>query len=1442
MAILTADNFKYQARKPLDSRVVQKTIADMTAMAESIIYNGIIVYVEDEQKFYTFNVNNTVDPILKKWRELNTGGGNASIRRYAQDTDYKADEIILYDDKLYLVLADFKSDNTQTAIADSFDLDLGNTKFVPVDENTHCVEYKQNTKYNKDDLVYVNNELARVVADYTSDNTSSITVVESFNADITSGKLVLISNKNNRLKSNMKLATTIGNTTIVTPSDLSLVLIIEAKLNQLVWDKDGTVGYISSIDTTNSTFTVTTITKSADKSVRYYSGVELDDTILNQSTINFTDLAVVTGTTVNDVKVAQLVYDKKGTVAIIDSINTTNGEIKVTTITTKGKQFIPEFYRYNKQLNTDVDTTQLILFSDLNVPTTMTINDLELNQIIFDEDGTVSKIENIDTVNNEVTVRIITIDTIPTAIKIYKVTDTLDLIVDSQKLINIPVGITDAEIDQLVYDNEGTVAKIINIDYTLGKMMVQTITGIGMPTSPDHKEPRIRKGGSDYAVGDIIETTTTGTFVKVTQVDANGVLIEVVHEPTATAPSTVNGKDAEIDYEQVIYGGYGKYWYPLTDAAVLVAQTIAEGFSFEQGYEYEITNGGTGYNIDDVIASDITGKNVKVTQIGPSGEILAVAFTRSTTISTSGSGATIVSILSNDVFIIPDSRWNIGTALFTITNDDGASVQFLRTDNILTKYNAGKGTIYKFTFDNIDGVIVQEKTALSGSGVLYVSTLPTNATTMSKDILYVSEEGYCITNDNVNIHTSDFSNELKEYSTFSTGDKIKKNTTITKDKILYRATSDITVSNWNTDYKKLEEIKTDSAIIGGFIPNRYYAQNETIIEDNLVYSRITAGVSDTTLGADITNWKLVTKLHSSGQRRVRALISKNQSFTGSSWTDVNVSYYDGDQSMINGNYLVVPQNGIYAINLNQKMITVASKSEARFENDSGVIIAYSENNTTNSHVPSLSTVAYLTAGTKIKARNYFSTATAYTNQDKYFEMILLSDDQSDNLVAEAAVPYQSSWAATTTVLKFENSSNPSVINSNGTITLPEDGSYIFNLTSEISTANKAHGNDLYIMYKDIQEVHTKSYTNNISAITWSTITSIVTGKKGDVFEFQNLPSTAYTTSNLKKKAELRIFKIKSTNVSLTSKDLYADYVEEHKNDPSYMTYEEWVIRKYNQDNLTVTATINANQSLPMSTVKPLAITYKSGELDMIDTSSANIYKLKAPVSGYYSIESSPIRLNKSAQSAIIISKNTDANWSEPLAFAEVTSNNWASSVSKQVWLDANECVVIKMRIANVTDASILAPSEVGLNEITMTLLHTGSPEGDINRPDTWTPNTEVYLGNNLYGIRYTGSVAFTANQISKINQSNPTNNNTNNIQVTHTGFNGKNVVNYGGIWDRNTTHGTNYINMPFNSYYTNNECIIGCMFSYIPSTSVNLYFWNSKDGTTSYDVWCTYTK
>jgi len=763
MAILTADNFKYQGRKPLDSRIVQKTKTDMTSMAESIIYSGIICYVEDEQKFYVFDTNNTVDPILKKWRELTTGGsGNAKINRYKQNTDYKTDEIIIYDDKIYLVLADFKSDNTQAALADSFDLDLKNNKFVPLDKDTNCVEYKQNTNYIKDMLVYVDNKLARVVADFISDNTAT-NINDAFDIDIASNKLVLVSEDKvvDRIKSNTTLTTTIGSTTTIAITDLPSTTINDVKLNQLVYDKDGTVGFISNIDITNNDVTVLTITKSDgnEKTIRYKSDVLLDKTILNQSTINFTDLNTLY--TVADLLENKLVYDKDGTVGKIDTITTTPAgtTIVITTLTTSIKGFELDYYKYDNLLNKDVDTTQNILFTDLSISTTLTINDLKENQIVFDEEGTISKIENIDTVNNELTVRIITIDTISASMKEYKITETLDLAVDSQLLVNVPSGvnINDIMIDQLVYDDNGTVAKIISIDTTQNKLLVQTITGLGMPIAPDTKKLKIENGGSGYQVGDIIESTTAGLFAKVTMVDTNGAILEIT-DITATAQS-VNGTDAKIGNEQVIYGGYGRNWAALSNAAVQVATVVAEKFVYEEGYTFEIVNAGSNYAVGDIIGTDKSDVFVSITSVGVSGEILNVQYTRDDTVTTSGTGANISAIPSKDVFIILDKYWNEGIALFTLVNDDGAWVEFLRTDDSLVKYSAGPNNkTYKFVYNPANGTITQSYTMCNGGGSTEGISFEETKNYLENDLIMRNNKLYKCTQDYTS--TNDFDTDL----------------------------------------------------------------------------------------------------------------------------------------------------------------------------------------------------------------------------------------------------------------------------------------------------------------------------------------------------------------------------------------------------------------------------------------------------------------------------------------------------------------------------------------------------------------------------------------------------------------------------------------------------------------------------------------------------------
>lgn len=293
-------------------------------------------------------------------------------------------------------------------------------------------------------------------------------------------------------------------------------------------------------------------------------------------------------------------------------------------------------------------------------------------------------------------------------------------------------NINDIELEQLVYDNKGTVGRITKIDPTTKDIEVETITiagsgsgAPGMPIAPDTKELKIKNGGNGYAVGDIVESTTTGIFAEVTSVDSNGIILDVT-DTTATAQST-SGTGAVIDYEQIIYGGYGTNWAALSDAAVLVAQALADKFEYETGYDFDITNAGTGYSIGDVIATDVTDINVIVTNVNSNGEIQSVEYTRNSVNTTTGTGATIAAQPNSNIFIIPKEYWNNGTALFSLVNDEGAQVEFYRTGDVLVKYNAGANSnIYKFTYNEVNGTIKQEAVKISGGDSKLIRNVKAN--------------------------------------------------------------------------------------------------------------------------------------------------------------------------------------------------------------------------------------------------------------------------------------------------------------------------------------------------------------------------------------------------------------------------------------------------------------------------------------------------------------------------------------------------------------------------------------------------------------------------------------------------------------------------------------------------------------------------------------------
>ena len=74
MGISIADNFNYQASKPLDSRIKYDTLSAMKSAVDATLYDGCMAYCVATDKYYKWLSSNTVDTDLGKWREFSAGG------------------------------------------------------------------------------------------------------------------------------------------------------------------------------------------------------------------------------------------------------------------------------------------------------------------------------------------------------------------------------------------------------------------------------------------------------------------------------------------------------------------------------------------------------------------------------------------------------------------------------------------------------------------------------------------------------------------------------------------------------------------------------------------------------------------------------------------------------------------------------------------------------------------------------------------------------------------------------------------------------------------------------------------------------------------------------------------------------------------------------------------------------------------------------------------------------------------------------------------------------------------------------------------------------------------------------------------------------------------------------------------------------------------------
>lgn len=1134
MALVIGDQFSYQARKPLDSRLVASNLASLLAINEATVYNGIQVYVESEKQFYVFNSSNAVDAVTGKWREFNPGSSKI--------------------------------------------------------EGT--------LKYSK-----------------------------AFTKNVNDNEVIAF-------------------------ADISgVTAITDIKTNQFINDAAGIIGKVVSVDSTNNEITINIMSKDTvinTEIVKYNN--TLDPELNKVQTINFTDLDISTTETIVDFDTNRLVYDIEGTIAKVLSKDETAGTLNVVPVTVDIAISANDIYVIDtlQELDPTINKQQTFPFSWISGGTTKLITDIETKQLVYDKNGTLAKIDSVDITGNTISITVITA-TKDKSVEVYKylgvnglnkISGTLNVCaytdIDTTKLLNnIRVG-------ELVYDNDGTLGKITNIDIPGSAINVQTLTASGMTYAPLLKELVVKDGGKNYAVGEIIESSTGGVFAEITDVGANGEIISV-NNTTAIASTTTN-KSATVDYDTVIYGAFGKNWSPLSNSSASVTQIISEPFEYEAGYTYEIVNGGSGYKVGDIV-SDTTG-TMEVVKVNASGAVEELKYSRQT-VSTLGVGLVINRTTSNDVFIIPDIVWNNAKRTsFELTNDDGASVEFNRLDGVTERCAAGVGSIYKFTFDSLNGVIYQEKTEISGS----------------------------------------------------------------------------------------------SGGIGPFVPLKNYKKDDIIINDNIIYICKQDHTADSSLGADIAYWTEMRKQMTSGMRSVKTQIIAQPS--SSTLRVTKADYADGDASMYDATNCkyIAPVDGLYLMqvdgyslpnNNTQRRETAIFKDILNWDNaasiSSGVI---------NTGV-SVFYVGYLKAGESLIPGHYSVTSGTVdvTAHKAYITFVLLTDDRSDNLVAEADLVMPVSISARTyKTLTYENTSNIGIISTNGAITLPEDGSYMLSIDNLISSTGGTAGSlETILTTKDgtaVDALTTITHTS-CTKLQSAGFTHIITGSKGDTFEIKTYRSEAQSNLTKSYDQKIRLFKIKSVDYHIDSHDL-------HKDSGSTLDYEDWIKSKLTNQQLTVKATIDKTQTLNKSFMRYI---YASGELSMFQDN-----KFIAPISGYYTFQLSPVVLNSSVSHSFALEKNpTASSWKkDALAWSPmVSANNANPGLNWFGWLDKGDYLMVDYYGSN--NLTIDPQSET---TATLTLVSTGlssMSQYTADKPHLWPDNQEVDLGDGLYGYKAVGVITAGAN-------------------------------------------------------------------------------------------------
>lgn len=210
MSLQISDNFSYLGSKPLDSRLVFDTIAQMENFSASTLYIGCVSYNKETESLYIFNGIS--------WDLFESGMPtapvNISYEITAQGTNYQINDIV--PTNLQGTFAKVKQitnsggilevESTESASSNTsgigayikatrtFYVGSGTSwEELLVDDESIAVipEYKQNTQYYQNELIRFGNIVGIIFSNYISDNTKP-SIKESFDYDVSQNNILLI--------------------------------------------------------------------------------------------------------------------------------------------------------------------------------------------------------------------------------------------------------------------------------------------------------------------------------------------------------------------------------------------------------------------------------------------------------------------------------------------------------------------------------------------------------------------------------------------------------------------------------------------------------------------------------------------------------------------------------------------------------------------------------------------------------------------------------------------------------------------------------------------------------------------------------------------------------------------------------------------------------------------------------------------------------------------------------------------------------------------------------------------------------------------------------------------------------------------------------------------------------------------------------------------------